>query len=133
MIVASTKERILQFIDNKGIDKKIFFEKTGIKRGFLDSDKLKSAVSDVFIAIIIAVFPDLNPEWLLTGKGEMIKQEQPAAVPDTEIRALEKEIIQLQKEIIALQRENKQLKEEAAMKSNKHSAPRPAPGKLTGR
>lgn len=48
MNFATTKERIIQYIDFKGIKVKDFYEKTGIKRGFLDSDKLKSSVSDIF-------------------------------------------------------------------------------------
>ena len=74
MIFATTKERILEFIDFKGLKVKEFLEITSIKRGFLDSDKLNSSVSDVFLANIIAKFTDLNPIWLITGKGEMILQ-----------------------------------------------------------
>lgn len=76
MIFANTKERILQFIEIQGITKSIFFEKTGIKRGFLDADKLEGSVSDVFLAKIIATFPEINPEWLITGKGSMLKEEK---------------------------------------------------------
>ena len=70
-----TKERILQFIEYKGIGITNFFKKTGIKRGFLDTDKLDSSVSDMFLAKIIAVFPELNIEWLLTGEGNMLRKE----------------------------------------------------------
>jgi hypothetical protein len=70
-----TKRRILQFIDYKGIGITKFFKETGIKRGFLDTDKLDSSVSDMFLAKIIAVFPELNIEWLLTGEGEMLRKE----------------------------------------------------------
>lgn len=66
-----TKERILQFIEYKGITRSIFFNDTGIKRGFLDADKLEGAVSDIQIAMIVAAYPDLNVEWLILGKGEM--------------------------------------------------------------
>lgn len=72
MIFATTKQRILEFIDFKSIKVKDFLELTNIKRGFLDSDKLNSTVSDVFIASIIAKFPEINPIWLITGNGEMI-------------------------------------------------------------
>ncbi|AMD85414.1 hypothetical protein SAMN05444369_11051 [Capnocytophaga haemolytica] len=68
-----TKDRILQFIDYKEFSIKTFLEKTGIKRGFLDTDKRNATVADVYLAKIIAVFPELNLEWLVTGKGEMLK------------------------------------------------------------
>lgn len=76
MKFATTKERILQYIDYKGIGKQEFFRKTGLKRGFLDADKLGSTVSDVFIAMIFAVYPELNIEWLITGEGDMIRNEK---------------------------------------------------------
>lgn len=75
MNFATTKERIVYFIDKQGFSVKDFLSKTEIKRGFLDSDKLKATVSDVFIAKIIANYPELNLEWLLTGNGEMLKED----------------------------------------------------------
>ncbi len=78
MKIATTKQRILEFIDYKGINLPSFFQETDIKRGFLDGDKLDSSVSDAFIAKIIARYPEINLEWLITGKGEMLKVETPA-------------------------------------------------------
>lgn len=65
----SSKERLVKYLDYKGVTLKDFFKGSGIKRGFLDSDKLKSTISDVFLAKIIAFFPDLNVRWLITGEG----------------------------------------------------------------
>ncbi|WP_086984879.1 S24 family peptidase [Elizabethkingia miricola] len=85
MNFATTKERIIQYIDYKGITIKEFLSITDIKRGFLDSDKLKASVSDVFITKIIANYPDINLNWLLTGKGEMlIKQSNTETATDSE-------------------------------------------------
>lgn len=72
MILASTKCRLLKYLDYKGISRAEFYEKTEIKRGLLDKDKLDATISDVFLAKIIAVFKDLNIKWLITGKGEML-------------------------------------------------------------
>lgn len=68
-----TKERILQLLEYKGCSKGNFFKKSGIKRGFLDSDKLGQAVSDSQLSKVLAVFPDVNLEWLITGDGQMLK------------------------------------------------------------
>lgn len=76
MNFATTKERIIHFIDNQRIKPKDFLTKTDIKRGFLDSDKLKATVSDVFITKIIAKYPEINLEWLITGNGSMLKGPQ---------------------------------------------------------
>jgi repressor LexA len=73
MKFATTKQRIIQYLEFKEISVKNFLEITEIKRGFLDSDKLESTVSDIFMTKIIANFTDINLEWLLTGKGEMLK------------------------------------------------------------
>jgi repressor LexA len=72
MKIATTKERILQFIDYQGISKQFFFRETGLKRGLLDADKLDSSISDIYLTKILATYPQLNPEWLLTGNGEML-------------------------------------------------------------
>lgn len=69
----TTKDRILEFINSKGISKTTFLEQTNIKRGFLDKDKMKASVSDLFLAKILSIYPDVNLEWLITGEGEMTK------------------------------------------------------------
>ena len=78
MKIATTKERILQLLENKKISRAKFFKETGIKRGFLDSDKLNQAVSDEHFAKIIAKYPDINIEWLISGKGNMLRTDQVA-------------------------------------------------------
>ena len=73
MNVATTKERLLQYLDLKGISQVDFLRLTGIKRGFLDADKLDRSVSDQFLSIIISTFVDINLLWLIMGEGEMLK------------------------------------------------------------
>lgn len=76
-----TKERIIEFIKYQQLTTSIFLEKTGIKRGFLDSDKLNQAVSDKHLTMIIATFPNINVDWLLTGQGPMLRKDLPVARP----------------------------------------------------
>jgi len=61
-------DRILQIIDYKGINKRKFYIETGLSNGFLDKVKDIGASK---IEDILATYPDINPEWLLTGKGYM--------------------------------------------------------------
>ena len=75
MKIATTKQRILQFIEYQGVSKQYFFERTGLKRGLLDADKLDSSISDIYLTKILAKYPEINPEWLLTGSGEMVLSE----------------------------------------------------------
>nr|DAO04490.1 MAG TPA: CI repressor [Bacteriophage sp.] len=113
MNFATTKERIIQYIDFKGIKVKDFYEKTGIKRGFLDSDKLKSSVSDIFLTIILANFEDLDPIWLLTGEGPMLKSEPQPAVSSPQPQENDNnEIVSLLKDKIALLEKNNALLED---------------------
>lgn len=74
-MLATTKERILHYIECKNIPKSKFYNDLGIKRGLLDSDKLKASVTDVVIAKILAIYKDLNINWLLTGEGNMLRTE----------------------------------------------------------
>lgn len=76
MILAKTKDRLLHYLQYKGLDRGSFYKQTGITRGLLDSDKLKASVKDTDLAKILATYKDLNIEWLLTGKGDKIKQEE---------------------------------------------------------
>jgi hypothetical protein len=65
----NAKERILQFIDFKGISKREFYLNTGLSNGFLD--KVFNIGSDK-LEIILSKYSEINPAWLLTGKGIML-------------------------------------------------------------
>lgn len=116
-----TKRRILQFIDYKGIGITKFFKETGIKRGFLDTDKLDSSVSDMFLAKIIAVFPELNIEWLLTGEGEMLRKEEivQQAVNNVSSTITQNQTINVPKDYEELKKENKRLTQENSVLKDK--------------
>ena len=69
----NTIERILQYLEYKQISKYKFYKTTGLSNGFLDkggnigSDKCE---------IILSCYEDLNATWLITGKGEMLLNEE---------------------------------------------------------
>ena len=109
MNFASTKERLLQFLDYKGITVSNFFKETGIKRGFLDTDKLKSTVNDVFLTTIIATYPDINLIWLISGKGEMLNNYSIENLLDnktsTDNSQELQELIATQKDLIKMQKD----------------------------
>lgn len=66
------KKNILYFIDCKGITKYKFYQDTGITRGILDQN---NGMSEENTAKFLAYYPEVSPEWLLTGRGEMLKPE----------------------------------------------------------
>ena len=65
-----TVQRIRQYIKNKGISKYRFYQQSGLSNGALD--KGENIGSDKCEKILYA-FPDLNSDWLLTGRGSMLK------------------------------------------------------------
>lgn len=65
------KQRILKLIDYLEISKREFYAKTGISRGTLESS---TGITEETMAKVFAVYRNINPEWLLTGKGEMIRE-----------------------------------------------------------
>ena len=58
----------------KVLCKKIF-KNTGIPRGLLDTDKLGMDVGVTKITKILDYYSYLSAEWLMTGKGDMIKDK----------------------------------------------------------
>ncbi|MGV9003993.1 S24 family peptidase [Flavobacterium sp.] len=69
------KERILYITEFKGIGKEKFFEDLGVTYGnFKGKAKEKSLSSDV-LAKIVTKYKDINPEWLLTGNGSVLKDQ----------------------------------------------------------
>lgn len=68
--ISNQKERILHFLDYKGISKSKFYRETGISNGVLDK---KSGLSMETIEKFYSRYPEINPEWLLTGQGDMIE------------------------------------------------------------
>lgn len=66
------KERIRQYLDYRGISPYQFYKKTGFSNGFLDSG---IGVGSDKIEIIIEKYPDINLSWLISGDGNMVKDE----------------------------------------------------------
>ena len=86
------KERILKFIDYKGISKSKFSKITGIHPANFKGKGLKSEIGGDKLNKILSHFPEINPEWLITGEGEMLRSgadERPASmVPAPEGRGI---------------------------------------------
>ena len=69
------KERILQIADFKGIAKEKFFESISMTYGNFKGKSKLTPINSNAIADIMTIFPEISPEWLLTGKGNMLKEE----------------------------------------------------------
>ncbi|WP_314950999.1 helix-turn-helix transcriptional regulator [Tannerella forsythia] len=82
-------ERIKHLIETKGITKYKFCKDLGFSNGFLDKPR---EISTDKYANILEYFPDVNPEWLLTGQGPMLKDKERAeiahAIPTEETKGI---------------------------------------------
>lgn len=76
------KKNILQYLKLKDITMYEFYKKTGITRGVLSQN---NGMSEENTTKILAYFQEINPEWLLTGKGSMLKSEDCNKIQEDEI------------------------------------------------
>lgn len=66
-------DRIRQYLDFKGISDYRFEKELSLSKGYIN--KAKNPTSDVLMKIC-GIYTDISPEWLVTGKGEMIKNTE---------------------------------------------------------
>ncbi len=118
----SIRSRILDFLEFKGISRYRFYKMTGLSNGFLDKE---GAINSDNCQKICVVFPEMNLEWLVLGKGEMLRSVK-RAVSNTEelqvsvskddkpnplaVEVLLDKIVELTTEIAHLKIENHDLK-----------------------
>jgi hypothetical protein len=90
------RERIIKYLENSGISKYKFYQKTGFSNGFLDKS---GAIGSDKCEIICYEYPDINPEWLLMEKGEMLRSGQSETVASGDSLGAVGEEINVYKEI----------------------------------
>lgn len=66
----TVKQRLIEYLKLKGIGQNRFEKMAGLSIGYIS--KLRIEPSPTKLRGIINAAPDLNQEWLLTGKGEML-------------------------------------------------------------
>ena len=72
------KQKILLYLTKKGISAYEFYKNSGVTRGVLSQN---NGITEENIARFLAYAPDVSSEWLLTGEGAMLKDENvPAKV-----------------------------------------------------
>ena len=105
-----------QFIEYQGISTFAFEKKIGVKSTIEKAIRANTNLRSDILAKIIEVFPEINPKWLLTGTGEMLKKNIATTpmITDSYVNDLQKKLIEAQELIIELQKN--QLKEAAETK-----------------
>ncbi len=81
--LTSIKERVLQIPEYKGIAKEDFFNSIDMTYGNFKGANKKRPLNSDALENILTKYPDVNSNWLLTGKGSMLKEESstPKLVP----------------------------------------------------
>lgn len=111
-------DRISQLIEHKELSVRAFELSIGASNGaFGRAIRNRTDISSEWLSIIVEKYPDINPNWLLTGRGEMIRNEESQAT-NVETTIVYKsdpkdlEIIKDKTRIIALQEDKIRMLEE---------------------
>lgn len=77
------KERILEYLDSKGISKYECYQKTGISRSVLSQS---NGMTEDNILKFLAAYSDISLDWLLSGRGNMLRADDIQLAP-TEVES----------------------------------------------
>lgn len=66
------KQNILLYLTRKGVTPYEFYKKSGVTRGILTQN---NGINEDNLARFLAFAPDINLSWLLTGEGDMLKEQ----------------------------------------------------------
>ena len=69
------RNRLLEFLEYKGLEKSVFERMCGLANGFVD--KTNARMRRTSLKSISNTFPELNTNWLMSGDGNMIQEVQP--------------------------------------------------------
>lgn len=75
------KERVLQIAEFKRVTKEKFFKQIGMTYGNFKGKSKETPLNSNAIADISSIHSDISLEWLLTGKGDMLKKTGETAYP----------------------------------------------------
>jgi hypothetical protein len=104
-------ERLIQYIEYKGLNKRTFELDNDLSNGYLGKQLLRNAdLGEGVLLKILENCPELNAEWLLTGKGEMLVVDNNAIVksnkkpsPDIDDGLRERYILLLERTVSSLE------------------------------
>lgn len=75
--MGNSKERLVMFLKYKKLSQGKFEKIAGLSNGYVN--KLRRDVSASSMEKIVCAFPELNPNWLMVGEGEMLRQGNTAS------------------------------------------------------
>lgn len=100
--ILTIKDKILAFLEVRGIRKTDFFESTGIQASnFKGRNKASQPGGDMLVNIL-TVYPELSAEWLLRGEGNMLRTQDNEIETNPQETAVKSEPPKPSQEYIAL-------------------------------
>ena len=69
----NTKERLKKFCSQENITVKAFEASINVSNGYVNS--ISKGIGREKLALIVEKYPNLSIEWLLTGNGSMMRQQ----------------------------------------------------------
>ncbi len=113
------KKNILEYLEIKNITKYEFYQKTGITRGILSQN---NGMSEENTAKFLAYFKEINPEWLITGKGNMLKDTSESIEPINKVnKPPEYNNVDYKEKYYELLEENRELRLKMERIEDKHN------------
>ena len=74
--ISTIKDRILTYLEVKGIKKADFYQNTGLSdSNFKGKNRLSQPGGDMIVKILTS-YPEISTDWLVMGKGEMIRAQE---------------------------------------------------------
>lgn len=103
---------LTQFLDYKKISVLNFEKRLGVRSTIQKAIKGNSNIGTNLLGKIVAEFPEIDPDWLLTGKGEMLRfkdQKKESETPTDKklIASLEKNVAFLEEKLQQCEAEKK--------------------------
>lgn len=124
-------ERIYILLEHKGIKPTVLEKKIHLSNGYFSIQKKRNAdVGENAIRKVAVFFSDVNIEWLITGKGEMLKHQHTLNAPldinnktEKDPLSILSETLQTANELLLAtrKREKTLLNEIASLKSKIHN------------
>lgn len=118
------EERIRQIAEYYGISIRQFEQKISVSDGLIHKALArKSGLKQDTLAKILDIFPQINPDWLISGKGEMLRGSDREKPSDTTVSILLQRIEDLARENGSLQAQIDEYKKEIALLQRSASPP----------
>lgn len=74
------KVRILQFAKEQKLIMGDFYKKISVPPSNFGGKSMESSLSSAKISEILKMYPELSADWLLLGKGEMLRKNNPKSI-----------------------------------------------------